>query len=172
MPEVTQPVDIQMTMDIHNHYWVVANNATDVYSSAAARYVLNTDQPFLDHVALGFLPSHIANEVELFALLSERFIDGLPTSNTHRQCVAIEAHINATIGISDFGYIHYQEVPFWMNNERFGTEACAVHAWVTACLLIEFDINAQVISFSTVTAALAALPAFTVTPAPLPIVLN
>ena len=91
-------------INVLNHYWVIADSATDVYSSAINTLVPNTDQAFTDwSVAYGGA-SPIPNEAELAGVLqpyntlpawlfnaTDTFIQPSPSTYTKGQLAAYNA---------------------------------------------------------------------------------
>jgi hypothetical protein len=99
-------------INVLNHYWVIANSATDVYSSATNTLVPNTDQAFVDWSVVYGGASPIPSEAELAGVLqpynslpawlfaaTDTFIQPTPSTYTKGQLAAYagSARYNAEI---------------------------------------------------------------------------
>lgn len=56
---------------INSHYWIVAGDQTRVYSSAFAKYIILPDPKYDQWLALGFLPTQIDTEENLWDVLQQ-----------------------------------------------------------------------------------------------------
>jgi len=65
---------------IRNHYWIVAESATQVFSSKAKAYVPVSNATYLAWLAKGYRPTKIATEAELLAVLAEQAPECLPST--------------------------------------------------------------------------------------------
>jgi hypothetical protein len=68
--------------DPANWYWIVAQDTTRVYSSAAAGYVPTRDPTYMAWQASGNLPSRIVSEQELWDYLNGRVMNATPSTGT------------------------------------------------------------------------------------------
>ena len=59
----------------HNHYWIVAGSATQVFSSAGGDYVPVADAAYQAWLATGNRSSRIASEAELGEVLAQHDIE-------------------------------------------------------------------------------------------------
>lgn len=61
-----------------NWYWVVGGDQSQVWSSAAAAYVLATDETFVAWCGGGGCPTSIISELELRDVLAAQYPEGWP----------------------------------------------------------------------------------------------
>lgn len=66
----------------HDHYWVVAGSATQVYHSGRRAYVPVGDSSYQTWLAMGHQPTRIASDAELRLELANRAPEGLPDGDT------------------------------------------------------------------------------------------
>ena len=59
-------------------YWIVAGSTTQVFSSSRAGYVGVADAAYVAWLAAGNIPSKIADEPKLWAVLGAQYPAGLP----------------------------------------------------------------------------------------------
>ena len=62
--------------NVQNHYWVVSESTTQVYSSAAAAYVPVTDATYEAWLACGSYPTRIDTEANLKAVFAQQYPAG------------------------------------------------------------------------------------------------
>ena len=69
-----------MRYDINNWYWVVANSATHVYSSAAGDYVPVANSGYQNWLSDGGIPTQIDTEENLGAVLERATVKPAPSA--------------------------------------------------------------------------------------------
>jgi hypothetical protein len=65
-----------------NHYWIVAGDETQVYSSARRTFVPVADGIYQAWLAASGLPTRTVSQAELWDTLATQFPGGLPVGNT------------------------------------------------------------------------------------------
>lgn len=64
--------------NVSNWYWIVGDNASQAWSSAAAAYISSDDATYKYWLSLGYLPTKIESEASLQQVLAQQYPAGWP----------------------------------------------------------------------------------------------
>lgn len=101
-------------------YWIVAGSETQVYSSAACAYVPVEDESFTAWMEAGGMPTAIAEEADLEAVLSAQYPAGWPG-------LALKASAKALLDAADLTMLRVAEAVALATNSWASDD---VVAWV------------------------------------------
>ena len=90
-----------------NWYWIVGDNATQVWSSARVAYVPATDATYAAWLLAGGLPTRILSEAELQAVLTGQYPPGWPPTLAQKAMALLAAGLTITspaIGLTSVAF--------------------------------------------------------------------
>lgn len=145
-------------------YWIVAGDASQPYSSAAAAYVPATDPAYLDWINDGGTPTRIASEDELREVLLQQYPAGIlktPADIVADYERALDQHLDAAAQSRRYN----DRFTFALRAGYPGpyhAEAVVFAAWMDDCNAQAYqllqDVQAGTATLPTVEAFIAALP--------------